>query len=123
VAKPRRLPATRRALPDTRLAEINEVAATTGDDPEMDTLILRLHTETACRRGGALALRPWILVYPQPLLPAASRSVSAATSALTGGRPSGSGESAFGQPGGGASAGGARGGQSVRPWPSRSPIT
>jgi site-specific recombinase XerD len=58
VAKPRRLPTTRRALPDTRLAEINEIAATTGDDPELDTLLLRLHTETACRRGGALALRP-----------------------------------------------------------------
>ena len=58
VAKPRRLPTTRRALPDNRLAEINEVAATTGDDPELDTLLLRLHTETACRRGGALALRP-----------------------------------------------------------------
>jgi integrase/recombinase XerC len=58
VAKPRRLPTTRRARPDARLAEINEVAATTGDDPELDTLILRLHTETACRRGGALALRP-----------------------------------------------------------------
>ncbi len=58
VAKPRRLPTTRRALPDTRLAQINQVAAATGDDPELDTLILRLHTETACRRGGALALRP-----------------------------------------------------------------
>jgi integrase/recombinase XerC len=58
VAKPRRLPTTRRALPDNRLAEINEVAAATGDDPELDTLLLRLHTETACRRGGALALRP-----------------------------------------------------------------
>jgi site-specific recombinase XerD len=58
VAKPRRLPTTRRALPDARLAEINEAAAATGDDPELDTLILRLHTETACRRGGALALRP-----------------------------------------------------------------
>jgi integrase/recombinase XerC len=58
VPKPRRLPGTRRAVPDTRLAEINHVAATTGDDPELDTLILRLHTETACRRGGALALRP-----------------------------------------------------------------
>jgi integrase/recombinase XerC len=57
VAKPRRLATTRRALPDTRLAEINQAAATTGDDPELDTLILRLHTETACRRGGALALR------------------------------------------------------------------
>ena len=58
VAKPRRLPSTRRAVPDTRLAQINEAAATTGDDPELDTLLLRLHTETACRRGGALALRP-----------------------------------------------------------------
>jgi hypothetical protein len=48
VAKPRRLPTTRRAVPDTRLAEINEVAATTGDDPELDTLLLRLQTETAC---------------------------------------------------------------------------
>jgi hypothetical protein len=58
VDKPRRLPSTRRAVADTRLAEICQVAATTGDDPELDTLILRLHTETACRRGGALALRP-----------------------------------------------------------------
>src|SRR5215467_6617235 len=58
VAKPRRLASTRRAVPDIRLAEINEAAATTGDDPELDTLLLRLHTETACRRGGALALRP-----------------------------------------------------------------
>jgi hypothetical protein len=58
VAKPRRLPTTRRALPDTRLAEINEAAAATGDDPDLDTLLLRLHTETACRRGGALPLLP-----------------------------------------------------------------
>ena len=58
VDKPRRLPSTRRAVNDARLAEINQVAATTGDDPELDTLILRLHTETACRRAGALALRP-----------------------------------------------------------------
>jgi hypothetical protein len=58
VDKPRRLPSTRRAVADTRLAEINQVAATTGDDPELDALILRLDTETACRRGGALALRP-----------------------------------------------------------------
>ena len=58
VAKPRRLPSTRRAVPDARLAEINEVTATTGDDAELDALLLRLHTETACRRGGALAIRP-----------------------------------------------------------------
>jgi len=53
-----RTPSTRRAVPDTRLAQINEAAATTGDDPELDKLLLRLHTETACRRGGALALHP-----------------------------------------------------------------
>lgn len=58
VPKPRRLPSTRRGLPDTGLDEINRVAATTGNDPALDTLLLRLHTETACRRGGALALRP-----------------------------------------------------------------
>src|SRR5690348_18162118 len=58
VEKPRRLPSTRRAVADKRLAEINHTAAATGDDPELDTLLLRLHTETACRRGGALALRP-----------------------------------------------------------------
>jgi integrase/recombinase XerC len=58
VDKPRRQASTRRALDAARLAEINQVAAATGDDPELDTLILRLHTETACRRGGALAIRP-----------------------------------------------------------------
>jgi integrase/recombinase XerC len=68
VDKPRRLPSTRRAVNDARLAEINKVAATTGDDPELDTLILRLHTETACRRGGALALRPQDLDREQCLI-------------------------------------------------------
>ncbi|MER7169635.1 hypothetical protein ABT336_26720 [Micromonospora sp. NPDC000207] len=58
VAKPRRLPSTRRALADARLAEISEVVASSGDDPGLDSLLLRLHVETACRRGGALALRP-----------------------------------------------------------------
>jgi integrase/recombinase XerC len=53
---------------DSRLAEINEVAAATGHDPELDTLLLRLHTETACRRGGALALRPCDLDPDQSLV-------------------------------------------------------
>ncbi|GAB3890003.1 tyrosine-type recombinase/integrase [Kibdelosporangium lantanae] len=56
VTKPRRLPSTRRALPNNRLAEINQTAATTGNDPTLDALLIRLHVETACRRGGALAL-------------------------------------------------------------------
>lgn len=57
VPKPRRLASTRRALSERQLASISEVAATTGNDPELDALILRLHLETACRRGGGLALR------------------------------------------------------------------
>ena len=68
VAKPRRLPSTRRALDGAQLAEINDVAAAIGNDPELDTLILRLHTETACRRGGALALRPRDLDREQCLI-------------------------------------------------------
>jgi integrase/recombinase XerC len=68
VAKPRRLPSTRRAVPNDRLADINHIAATTGNDPALDTLILRLHTETACRRGGALALRPCDLDPEQCLI-------------------------------------------------------
>jgi len=55
--KPRRLASPRRALPDAQLVEIVTVAGRTGNDPDLDTLLLRLHMETACRRGGALALR------------------------------------------------------------------
>jgi integrase len=57
IPKPRRLPNTRRALTRGELAAINTAATTTGHDPVLDALLLRLHTETACRRGGALALR------------------------------------------------------------------
>src|SRR6185437_2694348 len=68
VDKPRRLPSTRHAVAGERLAEINRAAAATGDDPDLDTLLLRLHTETACRRGGALALRPQDLDPEQCLI-------------------------------------------------------
>ncbi|MGI5151512.1 hypothetical protein ACQEVC_34990 [Plantactinospora sp. CA-294935] len=57
VNEPRRLPRTRRAIGDARLAEINKVAVSTGDDPGLDSLLIRLHTETACRRARALTLR------------------------------------------------------------------
>ena len=57
VPKPRRLPSTRRALTAAELEQINVVARTSGNDAILDALLLRLHTETACRRGGALALR------------------------------------------------------------------
>jgi integrase len=58
VTKPRRNPSTRRGLANARLVELSDVVASTGNDPELDALICRLHVETACRRGGALALRP-----------------------------------------------------------------
>ena len=48
----------RQAVGGPRLAEINQIVASTGNDPVLDCLLIRLHTETACRRGGALALRP-----------------------------------------------------------------
>jgi len=38
-------------------------------------------------RWPSLSSSPWILLYPQPLFSVASRSMSAAISALTGGRP------------------------------------
>ncbi|WP_306209259.1 tyrosine-type recombinase/integrase [Actinoplanes sp. RD1] len=57
IAKPRRLPSPRRALTAHELDEINQVARTSGNDAVLDALLLRLHTETACRRGGTLALR------------------------------------------------------------------
>ena len=68
VPKPRRLRSARTALPDSRLEELSQVAASTGDDPALDVLLLRLHTETACRRGGALALTPEDLDAEQCLI-------------------------------------------------------
>ncbi|UGT61855.1 tyrosine-type recombinase/integrase [Nocardia asteroides] len=56
--RPRMQPPARHALPQRVMAEINRIAAVTGSDPELDVLIIRLHTETACRRGAAMALRP-----------------------------------------------------------------
>ena len=47
----------------------DDLTAATGDDPELDTLILRLHTETACRRRGALAPHPADLDREQCLIP------------------------------------------------------
>ncbi len=58
VHKPRRLPSTRRALTPHELTAITDAARTTDNDVILDTLLLRFHTETAARRGGALALRP-----------------------------------------------------------------
>ncbi|WP_433194578.1 tyrosine-type recombinase/integrase [Nocardia sp. CA-107356] len=68
INKPRRLPSTRRALSPRQLAQINHVTTTTGNDPDLDTLLLRLHLETACRTGSALALRPEDLDTEQCLI-------------------------------------------------------
>jgi integrase len=57
VRRPRRLPSTRRALTSTQLAQIHQVVLAGGRDVALDALLLRLHLETACRRGGALGLR------------------------------------------------------------------
>lgn len=54
---PRRLPSPRQGLTAAELAEVTQVVMTTGTDPALDALLLRLHLETACRRGGALGLR------------------------------------------------------------------
>jgi integrase/recombinase XerC len=47
--KPRRLRSARMALPKSRLDELCGVASTTGNDPALDALLLRLHMETTCR--------------------------------------------------------------------------
>jgi integrase/recombinase XerC len=57
VSKPKRAASNRGALPDERLQQLNQCACTTGNDPALDSLLLRFHTETACRRGGALGVR------------------------------------------------------------------
>ncbi|MFI6785598.1 tyrosine-type recombinase/integrase [Micromonospora sp. NPDC050276] len=57
IRKPRRLPNTRRALTPDELSDIKAAARSGGNDIMLDALLLRLHSETACRRGGALALR------------------------------------------------------------------
>jgi integrase len=64
----RRLRPAGRPVIGSRLAEINKAAVRTSEDPDLDSLLLRLHTETACRRGGALALRPMDLDPTQCLI-------------------------------------------------------
>ncbi|WP_280383854.1 tyrosine-type recombinase/integrase [Nocardia wallacei] len=65
---PAKMPSSRLAIPDEILVQINRFAAISGNDPELDTLILRLHTETACRQIGALRLRPQDLDPAQSLV-------------------------------------------------------
>lgn len=57
VPKPRRRPSTRRALTGAELTAINDVVTTTGNDVPLETLLIRLHIETACRHGAAIRLQ------------------------------------------------------------------
>ena len=57
VAKPRPRPTTRYALASNEVAALSDALTTSGHDAVLDTLLFRLHLESACRRGGALALR------------------------------------------------------------------
>lgn len=57
VAKPRRVRSRRHSLDPKLVEQIQAVASSTGNDPALDALLLRLHIETASRRGGALGLR------------------------------------------------------------------
>ncbi|MRH92130.1 tyrosine-type recombinase/integrase [Nocardia sp. SYP-A9097] len=68
VDSPRRAPSPRTSLSHRQLQQIVHTVETTGNDPELDSLILRLHLETACRRSGALALRPIDLDYDDCLI-------------------------------------------------------
>jgi len=55
--KPTRQPSDRRAFSDEEVVTLYNVTSTGGDDPVLDTLLLRFHLETGARRGGALSLR------------------------------------------------------------------
>ncbi|WP_051133122.1 tyrosine-type recombinase/integrase [Nocardia paucivorans] len=57
VPMPRKLESTRHALTAEQVSELGRVASQTGNDVELDALIVRLHIETACRRQAAIRLR------------------------------------------------------------------
>ncbi|MEV0341783.1 tyrosine-type recombinase/integrase [Nocardia sp. NPDC050713] len=56
VRKPPQLASARHALTPQQINQLAQVASTTGNDPQLDALLVRFHIETACRRGGALRL-------------------------------------------------------------------
>ncbi|MGN2638472.1 tyrosine-type recombinase/integrase [Nocardia takedensis] len=56
VEMPRKLDSTRHALLPEQVRDLGRIAAETGNDTELDALILRLHIETACRREAGLRL-------------------------------------------------------------------
>jgi integrase len=54
-----------RALNESQLQELWDVVCTTGDDVELDMLIIWFMLETACRRGALLRLRLCDLLFEQ----------------------------------------------------------
>ncbi|TQM78149.1 site-specific recombinase XerD [Saccharothrix saharensis] len=58
VTKPKTVRSTRHAIDNGLLSDIVDVASTTGNDPALDAIIIRLHLETAARRAGGLGIRP-----------------------------------------------------------------
>lgn len=61
VPKPRRRPTTRQALSASEVTALADAVTTGGHDAVLDTLLFRLHLETACRRGASPCAR-----VPQP---------------------------------------------------------
>ncbi|AEI12367.1 tyrosine-type recombinase/integrase [Cellulomonas gilvus] len=56
VKQVRRTPKLRRALDAAELDALATVATSSGDDVELDGLLVRFHWETGARRGGAISL-------------------------------------------------------------------
>lgn len=65
---PKRLPNERRGLTRAEVEMIYEVAASTGDDPTLDCVLIRLLLETGCRRMGALKLTTGSLKHDKQTL-------------------------------------------------------
>lgn len=57
VEVPKRLPAPERPLVPWELEDVATVWCTTGNDPELDTMMFEFHRKTAARREGGLNLR------------------------------------------------------------------
>jgi site-specific recombinase XerC len=55
--KPSRLESPRMSFTNQQVADLYQVTSTGGDDPILDTLLLRFHLETGARRAGALGLQ------------------------------------------------------------------
>lgn len=53
---PRRKPVSRRGLSPDEVTKLFDFVSSTGNDPELDSLLVRFHLETGARRGGATSL-------------------------------------------------------------------